>query len=52
MKKAVHKLSLNKQMIRVLAAPELTYAAGGWIRPPLTWSCPQPGSTGCPRTED
>jgi hypothetical protein len=42
MKKAVHKLNLNKQMIRVLAAPELTCAAGGWIRPPLTWSCPQP----------
>jgi hypothetical protein len=47
MKKAVHKLSLNKQTIRVLSAPQLTLAAGGWIRPPITWSCPQPGSTGC-----
>ena len=43
MKKAVRKLDLNKQMIRVLSAPELAEAAGGWIRPPITWSCPQPG---------
>lgn len=51
MKKAVHKLRLNKQQIRVLATGELTQAAGGWIRPPLSWSCPQPSvSECCPQT--
>jgi len=31
---------------RVAAGPT------GWIRPPLTWSCPQPSASGCcPQTE-
>jgi hypothetical protein len=42
MKKPVKKLSLNKTTIRVLAGDDLAQAAGGWIRPPITWSCPQP----------
>ena len=52
MKKAVRKLPLNKQTIRVLVTDDLTQAAGGWIRPPISWSCPQPSLSGCcPQTE-
>jgi hypothetical protein len=51
MKNTIKKLRLNKQQVRVLVADDLAQAAGGWIRPPLTWSCPQPsGSECCPRT--
>jgi hypothetical protein len=51
MKNTVKKLRLNKQQVRVLVAEDLTRAAGGWIRPPLTWSCPQPSASECcPRT--
>jgi hypothetical protein len=42
MKKTMKKLVVNKQTIRVLSADTLANAAGGWIRPPITWSCPQP----------
>jgi hypothetical protein len=46
MKKSNKKLAVNKQVLRVLADNALADAAGGWIRPPITWSCPQP-SGGC-----
>lgn len=52
MKIKQQKLRLHKQQVRVLVTDDLAQAAGGWIRPPLTWSCPQPsGSVCCPRTE-
>lgn len=52
MKRAIKKLQLNKQQIRVLSPDDLNEVVGGWIRPPLTWSCPQPSASGCcPRTE-
>ena len=52
MNKASKAIVLNKQTIRVLVAEELARAAGGWIRPPISWSCPQPGvSAGCLKTE-
>jgi hypothetical protein len=53
MKKPSKKLSVNKQTIRALAADDLALAAGGWIRPPITWSCPQPllSSANCPKME-
>jgi len=51
MKNIVKRLRLGKQQVRVLVTDELAQVAGGWIRPPITWSCPQPGSGGCPRTE-
>jgi hypothetical protein len=47
MKKAAKKIGLNKQTIRVLVDNDLVQAAGGWIRPPITWSCPQPSASGC-----
>ncbi len=51
MKKTIKKLHLNKQQIRVLVPGELGEAAGGWVRPPITWSCPQPSASECcPRT--
>jgi len=43
MKKSDKKLTVNKQTIRVLSADGLEGVLGGWIRPPITWSCPQPG---------
>jgi hypothetical protein len=51
-KKAVKRLDLNKQTIRVLASDDLAEVGGGWIRPPITWSCPQPPppSSNCPKT--
>jgi len=52
MKKVIQKLQLNKQTLRVVGLDELAQAAGGWIRPPLSWSCPQPSASGCcPKTE-
>jgi len=42
MKKSHKKLNVNTQTIRTLASNDLTVVAGGWIRPPITWSCPQP----------
>jgi hypothetical protein len=52
MKNTLKKLRLNKQQVRVLVADDLAQAIGGWIRPPITWSCPQPSASGCcPRTE-
>jgi hypothetical protein len=50
MKKSVQKLRVTKQTIRVLAADDLALAAGGWIRPPITWACPQP-SANCSKIE-
>ena len=45
------KLVLGKETLRQLTPGELKQVAGGWIRPPLTWSCPQPSmSGGCPQT--
>src|SRR6266545_795125 len=41
MKKSTSKLTLSKQTIRVLAGHDLAPVAGGWIRPPISWSCPQ-----------
>jgi hypothetical protein len=49
MKKSISKLAIHKQTVRTLATSELAEAAGGWIRPPISWSCPQPGSGGCPK---
>lgn len=47
MKKSIQRFRLNKQQIRVLVTEDLDQANGGWIRPPLTWSCPQPSASGC-----
>ena len=44
MKKPSKKLNLNKQEIRVLGGENLAGVVGGWIRPPISWSCPQPGT--------
>jgi hypothetical protein len=52
MKKAARKLGIRKQTIRFIVTEELAQANGGWIRPPITWSCPQPSASGCcPHTE-
>ena len=46
------KLVLRKETLRQLTPGELKQVAGGWIRPPLSWSCPQPSQSGCcPQTE-
>jgi hypothetical protein len=46
------KLTLKVEVLRILSDSELNQVAGAWIRPPLTWSCPQPSQSGCcPRTE-
>ena len=44
-------LIVNKQTLRVLLGVELPDVAGGWLRPPITWSCPQPApsSSHCPK---
>jgi hypothetical protein len=48
MKKPVKKLNVSRQTVRLLAIDEIGAAIGGWIRPPISWSCPQPSvSDGC-----
>jgi hypothetical protein len=42
MKQPVKKLKVDKHTIRLLTTDDVAQAAGGWIRPPITWSCPQP----------
>ena len=44
------KLSLNKLTLRDLTVPG-PGPRGGWVRPPITWSCPQPppSSSNCPK---
>jgi hypothetical protein len=41
------KLVLQKETLRQLTASELKQVAGGWIRPQITWSCPQPSASVC-----
>jgi hypothetical protein len=36
------KLSLSFETLRRLSPDDLVRVAGGWIRRPLSWSCPQP----------
>jgi len=33
------KLALTKQSVRVLAGDNLANVVGGWVKPPLTWTC-------------
>ena len=51
MQKPSKKLNLTKQAIRVLGSEDLADAHGGWIRPMITVSCPQPApsSSNCPK---
>ena len=46
------RLALNKDTLRDLDLPQSDAGAvnGGWIRPPISWSCPQPppSSSHCP----
>lgn len=51
MKRSDKKLALNQQTIRVLESDELSGIVGGWIRPMITVSCPQPApsSSNCPK---
>ncbi len=51
-KPAPKKLSLSTQSLRVLGEGELGDGAGGWFRPPITVSCPQPPppTSNCPKT--
>ena len=39
------KLTVEKETLRDLPASGRAARAikGGWIRPPISWSCPQPG---------
>src|SRR5262245_7463509 len=42
----------NREAIQDLSEAELEAVSGGWIRPPLSWTCPQPSqSVCCSRTE-
>jgi hypothetical protein len=52
MRKSNKKLVLTRETIRLVTSDELAQAVGGWIRPPISWSCPQPSLSGCcPKTE-
>jgi hypothetical protein len=44
------KLSLSKLTLRDLTVPDAG-PRGGWLRPPISWSCPQPppSSSNCPK---
>ncbi len=47
---AREKLTLGKITLRDLTVPGAG-PKGGWVRPPITWSCPQPppSSSNCPK---
>jgi hypothetical protein len=46
------KLTVARETLRRLDPADLAHVRGGWIRPPISWSCPQPAvSQGCPQTE-
>jgi hypothetical protein len=38
----IEKLILNKETVQELTDSQAEQVKGGWIRPPITWSCPQP----------
>ena len=40
-RRAERKLALKVDVIRTLSDSEMNQVAGAWIRPPITWSCPQ-----------
>jgi len=40
-------LRLDRETIRNLDDQDLARVGGGWVRPPITWSCPQPSAVGC-----
>jgi hypothetical protein len=44
-------LTLGKRTLRDLTDPGSS-VRGGWIRQPISWSCPQPppSSSNCPKT--
>jgi hypothetical protein len=42
-KPKIERLELVKETVQELTEREAEQAKGGWIRPPITWSCPQPG---------
>jgi len=47
----VGKLELNKETVKDLPANDMKNVKGGWIRPPISWTCPQPteyGTCRCP----
>jgi hypothetical protein len=46
-RRAERKLSLKVDVIRTLSDSEMNQVAGAWIRPPITWSCPQPSASEC-----
>ena len=51
----VEKLKLNKETVQDLPTGEMKDVKGGWIRPPISWTCPQPsqyGTCGCPVDKD
>lgn len=50
---ATRPLDLNKETLRDLDAPDAEAVKGGWIRPLITVSCPQPApsSSNCPRDD-
>jgi hypothetical protein len=51
MKQYNKRLAIHKQTIRVLTSDTLAHIDGGWLRPPISWSCPQPppSSSNCPK---
>ena len=46
-KPAPKKLALSAQSLRPLLDRDLADVAGGWIRPRITISCPQPSGQTC-----
>lgn len=46
-KPKIENLELNKETVLDLTESEAERVKGGWIRPPLSWSCPQPSASEC-----
>ncbi len=37
----------RQEAVQDLSDAELEGVSGGWIRPPLSWTCPQPSMSAC-----
>jgi hypothetical protein len=42
----IEDLRLDKETVQDLTETEADQVRGGWIRPPITWTCPQPRAGG------
>jgi hypothetical protein len=43
----IENMELNRETVADLTESQAEQGRGGWIRPPITWTCPQPSQSAC-----